>query len=567
MEKLIINQLGAEDLRGRRVFVRIDADAELIPSETLIDPYKLRLSVPTLQHLLSAGARVIIGTHLGDPGGRPVDALRVDRVAKTLSLLMDKPVPRLGEVTGGAVLDAVHGLRDGEMLMLENLRFHPGEDANDDHFARELAQLCDVYCNDAFPLAHLGMASLVAITRHVRLAAAGLALAREVMMFETLLERPDPPFLGIIAGARIEEKLPILANVESRLNVLFVGGALSFTFLKAKGYQVGAAPVDEEFVPLVQEFLRNAKDKIEVFFPEDFIVVRANEFRDFQNGVSTHFPESWRVSTDDIRPTDLPVDIGLRTIGRLNDLIDTAHTILWNGPLGIWEIEPFASGTRMAARALIERPPQEFRGAVVCGDSLVRAIRASDLPYERIRHLTAAGEPALQLLAGNPLPAVAALDNASERMGPVEERILRLLLVVDESEGSRAAAGMVGDLIDADRMEINVLHVQKPAVSIIKALWIDPDKVRRIDIQRRFQAERVFMAINAALARRGLISHRQFVVQGDPVEEILKAADELDASVIAMAMSSVSHKVTNRSRHPVLVVRPPDEQPTLRKAG
>jgi phosphoglycerate kinase len=459
-------------------------------------------------------------------------------------------------------------MQDGEMILLENLFFHPGEDINDPEFARDLAQLCDVYCNDAFALAYRAMASTVGITRYERPAAAGLALGRELLMFEVLLDSPDPPFLGLIAGARIKEKLAILENLMNRLNVLFIGGALSFTFLRAKGYQVGASPVDNDFVPLVRDFLRKAKGKTEVVFPQDFIVVHAIDFRDFENGLQSQIPECRQVLAEEIRPSDLAVDIGPRTLDRLKELIDSAHTILWNGPMGMWEIEPFAAGTCGAARALIEAAPHHVQRTVICGDSLARAICSFDLPFERLRHLTTGGKSALQLLAGNPLPAVAALDGATELVPPVWARSRKVLLAVDGSEGSLETARRLGILIDAERAEIDLLHVQKPLVSLLKALWIDPEKTHRLEIERRLEAEKIFMAANAALAHQGLISHHQFTAEGDPANEIVRCSEELGVDLIAMGgHGGVSHKVTNRSGRPVLIVRKPDAETASLRAS
>src|SRR6266850_5265696 len=559
MDKLLINRLPAEHLRGKRVFVRIDVAGEETPAGFLFDEHKLRLSLPTLEYLTSAGARVIIGTHVGDPTASGIDFMRLDPVGTTLSRLMDKSVRKLHDVVGGQVTRAVTEMQDGDLVLLENLLLHPGEDINDPEFAKGLAQLCDVYCNDAFALAHRGMASTIGITRHVRPAAAGLALGRELMMFEVLLDSPDPPFLGLIAGARIKEKLPNLENLMHRLNVLFIGGALSFTLLRAKGYEVGASPVDDDFLPLVRDFLRRAKGKTEVVLPVDFTVVYATDFRDFQNGFRSEIPDARQVLAEDMHPFDLAVDIGPRTLDRLKELIGAAATVLWNGPMGMWEFEPFAAGTRGVAQALIEAVPHRIQRTVICGDSLARAIRSFDIPFERIRHLTTGGKSALQLLAGNPLPAVEALDPATEPVAPIWARTRRVLLAVDGSEGSLETARRLGSLIEAEGAEIDLLYVQKPLVSPLKALWIDPEKRHRLEIERRLEAEKVFMAANAELAHDGLISHHQLTAEGDPANEIVRCSEELDADLIAMGgHGSVSHKVTNRSGRPVLIVRKPE---------
>jgi phosphoglycerate kinase len=573
MDKLAINQVPIENLRGKRVFVRIDANLEEASSGLPIDEHKLRVSLPTLEYLATVGACVVIGTHIGDPGGTPVDWLRMDAVAERLSLLVGKPVRKLNAAIGRNVITTVTEMRDGEIVLLENLRFYPGEDANDEQFARDLAELCDVYCDDAFSLAHRGKASTVAITRHVRPSAAGLALARELTMFKPLLENPEPPFVGLVAGARIEEKLPILENLLPKLNRLFIGGALCFTFLRAQGREIGAASVDDGLVPLAEDFLSQAKKKkVESILPEDFIVVHAGVFKAFEkSGRRAPVPEWKEALADEITPSDLPVDIGPRTVKRIQQLIDGAHTFFWNGPLGIWEIAPFATGTREVAQALLERASQHLQRSVVCGDSLARAIRSFDLPFEQIRHLSTGGQSALQLLAGNPLPAVAALDDETDVIAPVERRPHKILLAVDGSEPSLEAARKIGGLVDTEGAEIILLYVQKPAEAGVEYIFMDAETKRRREMERRLEAERVVAAANVPLLRQGLVAHRQMVVEGDPASEILKLADEMGVDLIAMGahgrtgvlrvfVGSVSRKVLDHARCPVLIARVPDQR-------
>jgi nucleotide-binding universal stress UspA family protein len=279
-----------------------------------------------------------------------------------------------------------------------------------------------------------------------------------------------------------------------------------------------------------------------------------------------------------MQPTDLPVDIGPRTLDHLKTLVDDAHTIFWNGPLGVWEIEPFATATRELARALIERVPHHVQRTVICGDSLSHAIRTSSLPVERLRHLTSGGEAALQLLAGHPLPSVAALDDALGMIQPIHRRPCRILLAVDESDSSLEAAGRIGGLVEADGAEITLLYVRNPGAFFDRSIRSEPEAAQQRLIEQRFAAERVFSAANAALAQQGLISHRQLTVEGNPPDEILKYADEMDVDLIAMGsrgksglrsvgMEGASRKVIDRSRRPVLIVRAPREDLVSQKAG
>ncbi|HWP42902.1 MAG TPA: phosphoglycerate kinase [Blastocatellia bacterium] len=577
MDKAIINQLPDEQVRGKRVLVRLDVDDEATRGGAIFSEQKLRESLPTLEYLTNIGARVIIGTHVGYPGGKVVPALRLDAVADRLSHLLGRRVSKLDEAVGSNALRAVAAMGNGEVLMLENLRFYPGEDANDSEFARELGQLCDIYCDDAFALAYRGLASTVGITRRVRPAVAGLALARELMMFEAVLDKPDPPFLAIMASSRIEEKLPILENLLPRLNRLFIGGALSFTFMKAKGREVGAAPVYEEFLPLVGDFLRKAEKDVEIVLPQDFIVVNAEEFWEFKRrGCEGPAPKSRRVLDDEITSSDIPLDIGPWTVNRIKELIDGSRTIFWNGPLGMWEIEPFAEGTREVARALAERVSPHYQRAIVCGERLAHAIRSFNIPFERLRHLSAGGQSAIELLAGNPLPAVAALDNEVDLVAPIERRPRRLLLPVDGSAHSLEAARRLSLLVEAEGAQIYLLYVSNPDVFSTGDTWVDPDLKRQREVERRLEAERIFGAVNGALAEQGLISHQQVMVEGDPADQILKFADEIGADLIAMGshgrtgvlrllIGSVSRKVSDHAKCPVLIARVPDAE--MAKAG
>jgi len=578
MDKMIVNQLPIDSLRGKRVLLRLDASADPASAD-FVDEYKLRLSLPTIKQLLPLGARIIIGTHIGNPGGKTVERLRVGPVAEALEALTGKTVHKLDESTGENVLRAVTAMKEGEIVLLENLLFNPGEESNDAQFAHELSILCDLYCNDAFALAHLGLASTVGITHYVRPAVAGPALARELMMFEVLLSKPNPPFLGIIAGARIEEKLSILENLITTLDRMFVGGALSFTFLKAQGYEVGAAPVSEAFLPLVKDILRRSKGVVDVVLPKDFTVVHATRFKEFtESGGITAIPDSRQVPADELLPSDLPVDIGPQTLDLLYELIDEAHTVFWNGPLGVWETEPFCAATQRVTRALIERSPHHVQRTVISGDSLARAIRTSGLPVERIRHLTTGGQAALQLLAGNPLPSIAALDDAGSVIEPFHRRTRRILLAVDGSDNSLEAAERLGVMVEPEDVEITLLYVPKSRTLFNRSGRNDPEAAQQRSIERRFEIERVFSAANAALARQGLVSHRMLAIEGDPADEILKCADEMEVDLIAMgahvksglrsfAGGNLSRKVTKRSSRPVLIVRVPDEDSLLQKAG
>ena len=303
------------------------------------------------------------------------------------------------------------------------------------------------------------------------------------------------------------------------------------------------------------------------------MAVHTGIFKAFEmSGRRSPVPGAREVRDYEITPTDLPVDIGPRTVERIKQLIDGAHTFFWNGPLGIWEIEPFAAGTWEVARALIERVSPRAQRTVVSGGSLARAIRSFNLPFERIHHLSTGGESALHLVAGKPLPAVAALDDEAVWVVPFERQPHKILLAVDGSEPSLEAARKIGGLVDVEGAEIYLLYVQKPAEAGVENIFIDAETKRRREMERRLDAERVVAAATAPLARQGLLADRQVVLEGDPAAEILKFADQTGVDLIAMGcrgrssilsvvLGSVSRKVLDQSRCPVLIARVPQQGP------
>jgi nucleotide-binding universal stress UspA family protein len=297
-------------------------------------------------------------------------------------------------------------------------------------------------------------------------------------------------------------------------------------------------------------------------------VVNADDFHAFERADSS-VPslEARQAFDDEIQPWELPVDIGPTTVERMRSLINDAQTVLWNGPLGIAEIERFAEGTRQVAGSLLENKTRAAQRTVICGESLSRVLRESDLSIEAIRHVSTGGESALQLLAGWPLPAVAALSDAGDASPRNRQLLRKLLLPVDDSEHSLNAVSRIGEFVDAEAAEITLLYVQKPLTRVFR----DEERQRQLEIERMYQAERVFAAANAALARQGLNSRRQLTMEGKPATEILRCADEIAADLILMGArgrsglaeilrSGVSQTVSKRARCPVLIVRIPDEE-------
>jgi len=300
--------------------------------------------------------------------------------------------------------------------------------------------------------------------------------------------------------------------------------------------------------------------------------VRSSAFRAFEkrgfNGIA---PDSRNALISEILPTDLPVDVGPWTIKRIRELIEGGLTIFWNGPLGIWEIAPFDTGTREVAQMMREFISPEYKRCLLWGDSLGDAIRSFNMPADFTRRLTTGGKSALQLLAGNPLPAVSALDDSVDLHTSVDTRPLHILLPADGSEHSLETARRLGELVDAEHAEISLIHVLKPEVIETVRSWINPERKRQNEIDRRLEAERVFVATNAPLARQGLTTRLRYMAEGDPADEILKFAEQTDTDVITMGshgrtgllgrlMGSVSSKVLKHAECSVLVVRLPNQE-------
>jgi nucleotide-binding universal stress UspA family protein len=358
-------------------------------------------------------------------------------------------------------------------------------------------------------------------------------MAREIAMAEAVIDYPEPPFVALIGGVSLEQKLPLLEQLLPKVNRLFVGGALCFPFLKERGQEVGSAPVDEEFLPLIKPLLANAAGKVEVILPVDFLVVSSKDWQRFEDeGRRSSPPPFQTVPAAELLPSHLPVDVGPMTLRRIEALIGQAGTLLWNGPLGVWEIEPFGSGTRETAWQIVTRRPAGLR-AILRGDSLARALRSFDLPAERIRPITAASQATLQLLAGRPLPAVEALMKEADLALPGRARSRRIVLTVDGSERSLEVLRKVISLLDPSGAEVHLVFVQKRPRLALADTRGDAEQRRRRAIQRQLEAERVFALAAGVLTRHGIIPRRQIVLDGDPAECMLNYAGEIGADLVA----------------------------------
>ena len=387
------------DVAGKRVFLRADLNVPLDDGR-ISDDTRIRASLPTLVYLLEHGAAVILASHLGRPKGKVNDALRLKPVADRLSQLLGRPVRMTGDALGPGVLDAVGKLRPGDLLMLENLRFHSEEEANDPKFAESLAKLADVYVNDAFGAAHRAHASTEGIT-HLLPSVAGLLMERELEALSRLLERPPKPFHAVIGGAKVSDKLSVLEALLRRCQAVLIGGGMANTFLAARGHAMGKSLVERDQLENAERIIVEARRKrVRFMLPSDVVIAPQVHHRAKPVVVDLDsVPRDWSV-----------VDIGPQTIRNYCAALANAQTIFWNGPMGIFEIERFAEGTTAIARALAERTAAGAITIVGGGDSVaaVERLRQAD----RITHLSTGGGASLEFLEGKQLPGVEALADA-----------------------------------------------------------------------------------------------------------------------------------------------------------
>ena len=393
MSKLTIEQL---DLVRKRVFVRADLNVPL-DRGAVSDDTRLRAVVPTIQHALKAGAAVVLASHLGRPKGRVAPEFSLRPVAERLETLLGQRIELAPDCVGGETRARAQALEPGEVLLLENLRFHAEEEANDDGFARSLAALADCYVNDAFAAAHRAHASIAAITRHLQPAVAGLLMQQELSALGRILESPARPLVAVLGGAKVSDKLALVEHLLERVDALLVGGGMAFTFLRALGHSVGRSLVEADQIGTARQALEAARRRgVGLVLPVDAVVA---------DGLDS--PQGRAVPLRAIPATQMGLDIGPRTVERFSAALTSARTIVWNGPLGVFERAPFAAGTIALARAVAESSAFSVVGG---GDTLAAVTQAG--VAERIGYLSTAGGAFLEFLEGRTLPGVEALTEA-----------------------------------------------------------------------------------------------------------------------------------------------------------
>lgn len=401
MKKLSIKDV---DIAGKRVFIRVDFNVP-IKDGKVEDDTRIRASLPTIQYAIEQGARVILASHLGRPKGERVEKYSLKPVADHLSLLLGREVAFASDCIGPEVEQQAHALNDGDVLLLENLRFHKEEEKNDEGFARQLANLCDVYVNDAFGAAHRAHASTAGITKFVSQAAAGLLMQKELDYLGKVITNPEHPFVAILGGAKVSDKIPVInALMDRKVDRLLIGGAMAYTFLKAEGFTVGKSLVENEMVDTAREIRHRAEEKgIELLLPTDHQVVDSYEPIKGEKIVAKTIP---------IEFTNLGhagMDIGIETVVHFSNALKDARTIIWNGPMGVFEEPPFNEGTIGIARAVAEAADRGATVIVGGGDSVAAVSQAG--VADRITHISTGGGATLEFLAGDVLPGVEALND------------------------------------------------------------------------------------------------------------------------------------------------------------
>lgn len=393
MDKLTIRDV---DVAGKRVFVRVDFNVPLEDGK-VTDDSRIRAALPTIRHLLSHGAKVILASHLGRPNGKVHDGLRLRPAAERLTQLIGKNVSVTGDALGVGTGDAIRRLRPGELILLENLRFHAEEEKNDPAFAAQLAAYADIYVNDAFGTAHRAHASTVGIATLLP-AYAGFLMEAEIKALSNLLEAPARPFAAIVGGAKISSKLNVLDSLMSKVDMLVLGGGMANTFLLAQGKSIGKSLAEHDMVDEATRVLASAQSHgVRVILPVDVIVAKeVTRGTEYKTLLADKIPASWHI-----------VDVGAATLELMEDALRDVKTVFWNGPLGVFEIPSFAHGTKAIARFLAERCDDGATVVVGGGDS-VAAIQQQGLAG-RFTHISTGGGASLEFLEGRELPGVAIL--------------------------------------------------------------------------------------------------------------------------------------------------------------
>lgn len=397
MEKKTIEKV---DLKGKRVFIRADFNVPLDENGNITDDGRIRSTLPTINYALDAGAKVIIASHLGRPKGKPNPKFSLGPVAVRLSRLLNKEVKFARDCVGPDVEHMVAGMRPGDVLLLENLRFHPEEEKNDEAFSKALAAFTDIYVNDAFGTAHRAHASTYGITKFVKQSVAGFLMKKEIEYLQKTVADPVRPFVAILGGAKVSGKIGVIENLQDKVDKIIIGGAMAFTFIKARGQEVGSSLVEDDMLEMAQRLRKGVREKgVKFYLPVDFVVAEStNDGAETKIVTSQEIPRDW-----------VGLDIGPATTRLFSEALQDAKTIIWNGPMGLFEKDAYSRGTFAIARAVADA----YAATIVGGGDTDLAVHKAGVS-DSITFISTGGGASLELLEGKELPGLAALTDDKE---------------------------------------------------------------------------------------------------------------------------------------------------------
>jgi len=394
---MTIRKVDQIELKSKRVFIRVDFNVPQDEKNNITDDTRILLSLPTIGFVSEAGGKVILASHLGRPKGKRDSKFSMSPVAERLSQLLGKKVSLALDCIGEEVQKQIGGMKEGDVLLLENLRFRPEEEKNDEGFSKALASLCEVYVNDAFGTAHRAHASTEGMTHYVKTVAAGFLMMKEVESLEKALVNPQKPYVAILGGAKVSDKIGVIQNLLSKVTALLIGGGMAYTFLKAEGFQVGKSLVEENQIEFSLNLLKRAKGKIKFLLPSDHIAAERMDIQAKREIVKNDkIPSGW-----------ICLDIGPETVKTFSEEIKSAKTIVWNGPMGVFEMNPFSQGTFAITKAIANSSAFSIVGG---GDSVAAVNKAG--MADRISHISTGGGASLEFLEGKKLPGIEALRKA-----------------------------------------------------------------------------------------------------------------------------------------------------------